>query len=373
MSQYRLQTYYMYLVYVAMTILFGCSLLARFRILNDTLCSLSALILPIVYLVVFILILSTFFLRNYKDYFFTLLLIFILIPTLLWPPLWLLRTPRVAKRVEKQVVRVSTWNVARMGELALKDKKAKRQARLKCVQNTLNKTQSDLFAIQEISKSRVRDLESSMSLTCKHVDYYGTGYGHRGGLAICSNYGGDWKINFARNFQLPGRWRALFAEVENRAVIPSMRLNLLNIHFLPHKISPRTIKNAVYEDLADGSIQKSVNLLKQTIQTTRKQEEQAEALMQVIQTFVDPTVIVGDFNSPAHSKLHWVLGQDWVDTWKKAGGDFGATRYFAGWLPFRVDFIYTHRQSFDVLSSFVQKSNCSDHQTLITDMRFLDN
>jgi endonuclease/exonuclease/phosphatase family metal-dependent hydrolase len=271
------------------------------------------------------------------------------------------------KRVPDQTIRVTTWNVARMGELAQNHKRETKQERLHCVHKTLMNVQTDIFALQEISKSRVAALEESMDLKCKHIDYYGTGRGHLGGLAICTHREGALKINFARNFQLPGRWRALFAEIESSASLDKKRFNVLNVHFLPHKISPRKIKNAM-EDLAQGSIHSSLDLIKRMIHTTRMQGTQAEALMQVIHTFIDPTMIVGDFNSPAHSKVHWVLGQEWTDTWKAAGRDFGATRYFAGWLPFRVDFIYAHRHTFQTLSSFVEPSKCSDHYPLSTDV-----
>ena len=369
MKQSRLQTSYLYFVYLAMSVLVICSLLARFRIINDTLCSLSDLILPLVYLIVFIVLIISYFLSLYRDIFWKNLFIFVGTPLLLWPPLWLLRTTPPS-RVETQVVRISTWNVARMGELAMNDQKQQKKASLNCVRTTLNQTHSDLFALQEISKRRVRDLEKQMKIRCKHVDYYGVGGGDVGGLAICARIDSQWHINFARNFQLEGRWRALFAEIENHGVRDKIRFNLLNVHFLPHYINTSTIKNVV-NDLAQGSLHQALNLLRQMIETTRKQAQQAESLMKVVQTFVDPTILVGDFNSPAHSKVHWVLGQEWTDTWKQSGIDFGATRYFAGWLPFRVDFIYAHKHAFEALSSFVQNSQCSDHEPLSTDLRFI--
>ena len=114
MKQSRLQTSYLYFVYLAMSVLVICSLLARFRIINDTLCSLSDLILPLVYLIVFIVLIISYFLSLYRDIFWKNLFIFVGTPLLLWPPLWLLRTTPPS-RVETQVVRISTWNVARMG------------------------------------------------------------------------------------------------------------------------------------------------------------------------------------------------------------------------------------------------------------------
>jgi endonuclease/exonuclease/phosphatase family metal-dependent hydrolase len=320
----------------------------------------------------------------------------------LWSPLWLIRLPST---LDSPNVSVASWNVARMGELAQRDRSAQRQESLKCVSVILQAAGAQVFALQEISKARVQALQDELHISCRHIDYHGIGGRRRGGLAICVQQGGPWKLNFAQNLKLPGQWRALFAEIEyvesldlvkqikarqltqqptdesdsmadtSSSPTPPAppvppRVNIINVHFLPHRIAPKDIKEAVGE-LAQGSPRAFGGLLRQILKTTSKQGDQAEALMEVINTFKDPTLIMGDFNAPPHSSVHWALGEQWVDVWESAGYTFGATRFFGGWLPFRVDFIYALAGAFEIGGASVIPAECSDHRPITAQVRVL--
>ena len=313
----------------------------------------------------------------------------------LWSPLWLIRLPST---LDSPNVSVASWNVARMGELAQRDRSTQRQESLKCVSVILQAAGAQVFALQEISKARVQALQDELHISCRHIDYHGIGGRRRGGLAICVQQGGPWKLNLAQNLKLPGRWRALFAEIEYVESLdlvkqikaqqiskqplaeststpeshphPPPKVNIINVHFLPHRIAPKDIKEAVGE-LAQGSPKALGGLLRQILKTTTKQGEQAEALMEVINTFKDPTLIMGDFNAPPHSSVHWALGQQWVDVWERAGYTFGATRFFGGWLPFRVDFIYALAGAFEIGGASVIPADCSDHRPIAAQVRVL--
>ena len=279
----------------------------------------------------------------------------------LWPPTWLARSE--APYEPPPAVTVTTWNVARLGELAPKaGREEARAERLRCVSEALSATPSDLMALQEVSRRRLDDLERRLGLTCAHTDYHGLGGGWRGGLALCARQEGAWRISRARDFSLGGDWRALFAEVEARGGGDgaAVRFNLLNVHFSPHKIGARDVKSAL-----KGGAGAILGLLRQAIKNTERQTHQLDDLRRALATLRDPTLIVGDFNAPPHTALHRALQEslegEWEDAWEEAGASFGATRYLTAWLPLRIDFIYALAGAFELRSVVVPRVECSDH------------
>lgn len=277
---------------------------------------------------------------------------------LLWPPTWLLRAEAPHERPPG--VTVTTWNVARLGELARPEAREEERAeRLRCVSEALSATPSDLIALQEVSRRRLSALEERLDLTCAHTDYHGVGGERRGGLAVCARREGAWRITRARDFALGGDWRALFAEVEAGEGAP-LRFNLLNVHFSPHRIGARDVKSAL-----KGGAGAILALLRQALSNTERQTAQLDDLRRALETLRDPTLIVGDFNAPPHTALHRALREslsgEWVDAWERAGASFGATRYITPWLPLRIDFIYALAGAFDLRSVVVPRVGCSDH------------
>jgi len=280
----------------------------------------------------------------------------------LWSPAWLLRAE--APPAPPPHITLTTWNVARLGELAPPaGREEEAAARLRCVSEALAATPSDLIALQEVSRRRLSALEAHLDLRCAHIDYHGLGGGWRGGLAVCAPRVGAWRITRARDFALGGDWRALFAEVEAPgagAGAPPRRLNLLNVHFSPLRIGARDVKSALR-----GGAGAVLGLLRQAGQNTARQTAQLDDLRRALETLRDPTLIAGDFNAPPHTALHRALQEsldgEWVDAWQEAGASFGATRYITPWLPLRIDFIYARAGTFEFGSAVVPRVECSDH------------
>ena len=291
---------------------------------------------------------------------------------LLWPPTWVFNryfhSPPALSQTDHPF-RVVSWNVKRMGELekvkSLRARQKEYQKSLQCVSETLKPLSADFILLQEISKSRLHDLKKSLKLSCHHVDYYGTGRTHRGGLGICIPHQKNWKFNYVHDVRLPDRWRALLVEVESRSNVQH-RFNLINVHFLPTGIGARDLKKAV-NDLAQGSSKALGSLFSHLLDVLQRQEDQAQQLLEKMSRFKDPTILVGDFNSPPSTIVHQSLRPKWVDTWHHVGESFGATRYFGNWIPFRVDFIYSLAGAFIPRLSKVVGSRCSDHLPLFSD------
>ncbi len=289
----------------------------------------------------------------------------------LWPPTWLARFE--APYSPPPAVTITTWNVARLGELAPKSGREEEGAeRLRCVSQALSATPSDLIALQEVSRRRLSALERRLGLTCAHIDYHGLGGGWRGGLGLCARQEGAWRISRARDFSLGGDWRALFAEVQAPGG-PSgapLRFNLLNVHFSPHKIGARDVKSAL-----KGGAGALLGLLRQALKNTARQTHQLDDLRRALATLRDPTLIVGDFNAPPHTALHRALQEslegEWVDAWEEAGASFGSTRYLTPWLPLRIDFIYALAGAFELRSVVVPRVSCSDHMPVRLRARLL--
>ena len=247
---------------------------------------------------------------------------------LLWSPTWLLRSevPLEASLSDSPQLRVSTWNVARLGELARVNRRQRQQERLACVSEALREAHAEVFAFQELSHQRLKALESSLTLSCHHVDYHGVGGERRGGLATCVKRSSPWRVSRARDFALGGDWRALFVELyEERstsAPTAKRRFNVLNVHFKPHKVAPHHIKEAMQE-LSEGSPEALLALLSEVASTISRQEGQLEDLLQALKTLQDPTLIVGDFNAPPHTSLHKAFRElsegAWVDAWREVG------------------------------------------------------
>ena len=339
--------------------------------------SLLIVILPYLYLLGGLYYICGWFFKAVRSSLLAQSTLLLLSGLILWPPLWVVHAVfHTASPLSKQdqAFKVVSWNVARMGELedikSFKARKNEYQKQLKCVMDTLKPQNADFLVLQEISKSRLNDLKKAFQLSCHHVDYYGVGGNHRGGLGICIPRQASWKFNYAKDVRLPDRWRALFVEVASLKD-PKQRFNLINVHFVPTRIGPKALKKAMNR-LAHGSPKELDSLFSQLLAVLHRQEAQAQQLLEKMSKFKDPTILAGDFNSPPSTVVHLSLKPQWVDTWQRVGDTFGATKYFGGWIPFRVDFIYSLAGAFTPRTSKVLSSSCSDHLPLVSEFTLLN-
>ena len=271
---------------------------------------------------------------------------------------------------QPQVISIMSYNLQRLGDLApKKERKRSRQKKLECLQKTIQETQArlahplELFAFQEVNNHNLNLIEETIGLTCQHVGYHSQNK-RLGGLGICVKSEGSLKLNYVRNVTLKGkgRWRALFAEV-SFAQQQHSTFNVLNVHFLPHGVDTENIKRALL------SPESTLGLVQGILDTSATQRDQAEGLLTLIQDYRDPTILMGDFNSPPHTGAHPLLREKWVDVWEASGTNFGATKYFGGLIPFRIDFIYALKGAFETLESRVTPESCSDHRSVVATLQ----
>jgi hypothetical protein len=313
--------------------------------------------------------------RSDKARLLGLLIGYVMTSLLLWPPQWLLRSTDPLDKVRAElkheaVISLMTWNLQRFGDLGKTAplRAQSRAERLSCLEEVLKESKEvykqpiELFAFQEVSNKNLKYLEHNLDLVCQHIAYHSLTKS-KSGLGLCASQAGLWRLNYVRNITLSGqgRWRALFAELSHRDH-STTTFNLLNVHFLPHGIGTQDLKKAIF------SFKTLLNISKEIIQTSNAQYQQAEGLLSVIKNYQDPTLLVGDFNAPPHAGAHPILAKSWDDVWQMVGTTFGATKYFGGLIPYRIDFVYALKQSFRLFEARVHRSSehCSDHQPLIT-------
>ena len=295
----------------------------------------------------------------------------VLIMINLWPPLWMLPTssPR-ALSGHQPSVSIMTWNVQRLGELAKHHRRRDIQKRTQCATHAIQEIERstgrdlEVFAFQEVSNRRLQRLQSLLSLQCQFISYHPTQRTVAAGLGLCVKAKGTWKINYVRKIKLDerGSWRALFAELSMRDD-PSINLNLINLHFLPHGIKPQELRGVL------TSPRTAWRLLKDIRDTSSSQQTQASRLLEVIEDYRDPTLLVGDFNAPPGVGAHPLLASDWVDVWAQVGRGLRSTRQFGGLIPLRVDYIYARRGVLSPHFAYIGGSElyqCSDHLPVIS-------
>ena len=300
-----------------------------------------------------------------------LLATFLLGAFLILPPTWLFRARLVVERVQPQVkhesvISLMTWNLQRLGDLEpIKTRTQVRQKKLSCIASIIEQSERknnlpvNLFTFQEITNQNLKYIEKKLAVNCQHITYHNRKKG--AGLGICVKEKGSWQINYARNIILngEGRWRTLFAELSHRDH-QATTFNLINVHFLPHRVNEGKVKKAFW------SPQNLKEMIHKINDTSESQIQQAEGLLSVIKDYRDPTILAGDFNAPSYAGAHPLLLKFWDDVWARSGINFGATKYFAELIPFRVDYIYALKDAFILLQAEVLNADCSDHKPLIT-------
>lgn len=302
-----------------------------------------------------------------------LLLAYTLLSLSLWPPFWILRSsPSMeymrAQSKHESPISVITWNLQRMGDLGLTAtaRRQARQHRLSCIKKSLKNLKQEfeqpvgIYAFQEVSNKNLKLLEQELGISCQHIVYRSLKHA-KSGLGLCVHEQADWRLNYVRKIKLKGKesWRALFGEIGHKAHT-NTTFNLLNVHFRPHKINRSTIKDAIF------SVENIREIAQKIKANSITQQQQAKSLLSVIKTYKDPTLLVGDFNAPPHTGTHPLLADSWDDVWQVVGQSFGVTKYFGQILPYRIDFIYALKNSFELFTATVPAVECSDHRPVVT-------
>ncbi len=212
--------------------------------------------------------------------------------------------------------------------------------------------QPHLLALQEIRPRRSdrRDLLSRLEESgyqCEHRPYYAdTGFG----VAICVRPPVGMLQAQRRTYHEQGEWSYLFAEV-------AWQHQVVNV-VVPHLLSYRL------RGVDDG-----VTLLRRVLQASRWHRQETAALLDLIGTFRDPTLMLGDFNSTPEHAIHPRIRRQMRDAFAVRGLGFGATYRFV--LPIRIDYVYAS-PGLEVLEARVGSPAGSDHRSVVVRLQLTE-
>ncbi|HET8885840.1 MAG TPA: endonuclease/exonuclease/phosphatase family protein [Salinimicrobium sp.] len=160
------------------------------------------------------------------------------------------------------------------------------------------------------------------------------------------------------DFPQEGNNNAIFADV----IIQSDTVRIINVHLQSFRVSPY-VESLKKED--------SKTLLKRMASSFKKQEVQADLLVQKIKETPYKTIVAGDFNNTAFSYVYRQIKSDrFNDAFKESGNGFGQT-FSNKIFPLRIDYILVDK---DIEVGAFQNFNVeySDHFPVMATMNFKD-
>ena len=232
---------------------------------------------------------------------------------------------------------------------------------LKQLSGILNLSKADIVVIQEISKKQISQLRNYLKLDPKNLQWTSYFEGSSGGLAILLLNNNDWSMNNKNITNLPPEWKCVYSEIKHNS---GQKINLFGVHIVPPKVTGFQVKTAIKKGVL-GKRTGVKKILNRYVKQAKKQTSQIDKLSNLMSSFKDPTIIAGDFNSTSQLPIHKELRNNLNDVWLEGGIGMGATRYWAGVLPFRIDYIYT-TNDFGVIKTSIGKAEFSDHNPVIS-------
>ena len=219
------------------------------------------------------------------------------------------------------------------------------------VLNFINDENPDILCIQEYSKSAKIDFK-----VYPHRFIFMQGDKIKTGQAIFSKF----PIINEGNLELPSSNNSvIFADIKKGKDI----IRVYNMHLQSIKISPDV--NEISENIEVVDQQKSQLVVRRIGAAFRKQQQQAEIIMEHKKSCEYPIIICGDMNNSAYSYVYRSIRGTLQDTFEQAGSGFGQTYNFR-YYPARIDYIFADPQmevkSFESFPDFVN----SDHYPIMT-------
>jgi vancomycin resistance protein VanJ len=253
---------------------------------------------------------------------------------------------------------VLTWNVQRLGALSNNQVSA---TNLKQLSMTLNSSKADVIVIQEISKGQTFQLINHIKMDSKNMQWSNYYPGSKGGLAILLLEDNDWSLSNKQITDLPPSWKCVYSELKHST---GQKVNIFGVHIAPPKVTAIQVTNVTKKILL-GQHSGIKNILRRYVRQAKIQTKQVDKINNLVSKFNDPTIIAGDFNSTCQLPLHRKIRENLNDTWLKGGVGIGATRYWAGVLPFRIDYIYATK-NIEITTTNIGKSEFSDHNPVFS-------
>jgi endonuclease/exonuclease/phosphatase family metal-dependent hydrolase len=216
------------------------------------------------------------------------------------------------------------------------------------IQDFVNDKNPDVLCIQEYSTS------ASAKIDLKIYPYraiFMKGHKIRTGQAIFSKFPivNEGELTFPASNN-----NAIFADVK----IGKDLIRFYNIHLQSIKISPDV--NEISENVDGINQERSQVIFKRISEAFKKQQEQAEIIMNHKKSCKYPLVICGDMNNSAFSYVYRRIKGSMQDCFEEAGSGFGQTYNFK-YYPARIDYIFADKhirvKSFTNFPEFIN----SDH------------
>ncbi|RXR22601.1 endonuclease/exonuclease/phosphatase family protein [Flavobacterium stagni] len=223
------------------------------------------------------------------------------------------------------------------------------------IKNFINEVNPDILCIQEYSENAGVDLR-----VYKYRTIFMQGNQIKSGQAIFSK------------FPIIDEGQIAFEGSDNMLVYADIRkgqdtLRVYNMHLQSIKISPDV--NEMEQSVDSINKKKSSMVFNRISDAFKKQQQQAEKLMEHKSTCTFPMLICGDMNNSAFSYVYRGIKGDLNDCFEEAGKGFGKTYNFK-YYPARIDYIFADRQ-FKVkeFQNYPEFKN-SDHFPVVTRIRF---
>ncbi|HMK06264.1 MAG TPA: endonuclease/exonuclease/phosphatase family protein [Flavobacterium sp.] len=219
------------------------------------------------------------------------------------------------------------------------------------IQTFINEKNPDILCIQEFSYAADIDLK-----VYPHRYIFMQGNKIRTGQAIFSKF----PIIDEGNLVFPkSNNNVIFADIKKGKDI----IRVYNMHLQSIKISPDV--NEISENIDDINQEKSQMVARRISRAFRKQQQQAEIIMNHKKDCKYPIIICGDMNNSPFSYVYRSVKGKLNDAFEEAGSGFGKTYNFK-YYPARIDYIFADPaikvKSFESFPDFVN----SDHYPIMT-------
>lgn len=219
------------------------------------------------------------------------------------------------------------------------------------IQTFINDKNPDILCIQEYSTAANIDLK-----VYPHRYVFMQGNKIKTGQAIFSKF----PIIDEGNLVFPkSNNSVIFADIKKGKDI----IRVYNMQLQSIKISPDV--NEISENMDEINHAKSQRLINRISIAFKKQQQQAEIIMNHKKDCEYPIIICGDMNNSAFSYVYRSIKGKLNDTFEEAGNGFGKTYNFR-YYPVRIDYIFADPtmkvKSFENFPKFAN----SDHYPVLT-------
>lgn len=223
------------------------------------------------------------------------------------------------------------------------------------IRTFINDKNPDILCIQEYSNGARIDLK-----VYPHRFIYMQGNKIKSGQAIFSKFPiiDEGHLNFPNSNN-----SVIFADIKKGKDI----IRVYNMQLESIKISPDV--NEISENIEEINQQKSQMVFNRISNAFKKQQQQAQIIMDHKKDCIYPIIICGDMNNSAYSFVYRNIKGDLNDAFEEAGSGFGNTYNFR-YYPARIDYIFADQRmkvkSFDSFPNFVN----SDHYPIMARLSF---